>query len=258
MAQNHHVPELHVESLRYILQPDERFSYDNPPPLEFETAEARFRLANGVLTCEMKIHFSDANAARNVVEPVLRAWEALSDVRYNRGQLRFRFDQPQIVDRSPRPPGSSMMVAMSGSSTFTATLSFHVTSKKYPEPPRDYFRLNPDAESILQRYRGYLDGREPLQSMTYFCLTIIERGAGSRNAAAAQYQIDNKVLRKIGELSSTRGDNLTARKAVAAQPLSAKESSWLEAVVKILIQRIGDSRDPAQLPLITMSDLAPL
>lgn len=43
-------PDLHVVSLRYTLRPDEGFSYENPPPIQFETEEARFFLADGILT----------------------------------------------------------------------------------------------------------------------------------------------------------------------------------------------------------------
>jgi hypothetical protein len=148
--------------------------------------------------------------------------------------------------------------------TATGTAPVHVTSNKYPDPPPASFRLNPDCESMLQRYCGYLARHEHLPSMAYFCLTLIESNAGhrrqrvitkKRRAAATRYGIDVDVLATIGELSSTRGDPRTARKANATQPLSGAESAWLEAAVKMLIQRIGDTRAGTQLPLITMSHL---
>jgi len=93
------MPDMHVVSLRYILQPDERFSYDNPQPEEFETPEARFRLADDVLTCEMKIHFSGAAAARELIDPILRDWEAWVDLRHNRG-LKTRSAIQQLAPTS--------------------------------------------------------------------------------------------------------------------------------------------------------------
>lgn len=252
-------PDFHVVSLQYALQPDEGFSYDNPPPVDFETEQARFHLADGILTCKMKTHFSDAEGAQKAVKPILRAWETYVDLQRNRGQLRFRYERPEIIDRSPKPPGS-MSVFLTGNAmaTATASASLHLTSNRYPDPPPDYFRLNPDAETVLQRYQGYGDGREPLLSMAYFCLTVLESKAGGRDAAAALYGIDKNVLGKMGELSSTRGDLLHARKADSVQPLSGHESGWVEAAVKMLIHRLGDTRDRTRLPRITMDDLPKL
>jgi hypothetical protein len=255
-------PDLHVMSLRYSVQPDERFSYDNPPPIRFESQEARFHLDAGILTCEMKIHCADVDTARKAVEPILRAWETDTDLRQTRGQLRFKFDRPEIIDRSPAPLGtvSGVAAVIVGEAMISATgsVSFHLTSTAYPEPPPEFFRLNPDAESLLQRYYGYLDRREPLQAMAYFCLTLLTANSGGLDKAEAKYRVHRDVLRKISELSSTRGNRLNARKADAVQPLSGAESAWLEAAVRMLIRRLADTRPFSGLPLITMTNLPTL
>lgn len=263
---SNHEPDLHVASLRYTLRPSEHVSYANPEPLEFETEHARFRLAEGKLSCEMKTHYSKAQEARAVIDPVLRAWEVATDLQRSRGELRFDFEAPDIIDRSPPPAGGGrmlVMAALEGHSTFSATLSCHVTRVHYPEPPPSTFRLSADAESILLRYEGYLDGREPLPTMAYFCLTVLEAQAGAkargrRKRAAKMYSIEKAVLDKLGELASERGDRLTARKATAVRPLTGLETTWLEAAVKMLIWRLGDSHSPQSLPPIKMSDLPTL
>jgi hypothetical protein len=51
---------------------------------------------------------------------------------------------------------------------------------------------------------------------------------------------------------------MNARKADAAQPLRGAEHAWLEAAVKMLIWRLGDTRNAAALPMITMADLPKL
>ncbi len=253
-------PDLHVVSLRYKLRPSDRVSYISPPPLEFETEEVQFRLVDGKLTCEMKTHVSTGEEARAFVEPVLKAWEADADLRWNRGELRFEFDGTEIIDRSPPAPGvirgSAHVLLGVLALSAVGTVSVHVSRTAYPEPPGS-FRLNPDAESVLLRYQGYIDGREPLLSMAYFCLTVLETQAGGRKAAAIAYGIEGAVLGKMGELASRRGDRSTARKAFAgpAQPLAGPERVWLEAAVKALIWRLGDSRDATVLSLITMADL---
>jgi hypothetical protein len=252
-------PDLHVVSLRYIVQPDEGFSYDNPPPVSFESQEARFHLDAGILTCEMKIHCTDADTARKAVEPILRAWVTDSDLLHNRGQLRFKFDRAEIIDRSPAPPGSGIAVAAGAAVvTMAGSVSVRISSTRYPDPPPDFFRLNPDAETLLQRYYGYLDHREYLQGMAYFCFTVLTNNSGGLDNAAAKYQIHRDVLRKIGELSSTRGDLQNARKADAVRPLSGEESAWLEAAAKMLIRRLADTRPMSGLPMIRMTDLPPL
>ena len=256
-------PDLQVVSLRYVLQSTGQVTYVNPPPVEFETTEVRFTLAEGKLACEMKTHFQTVEAARAIVQPILTAWEVNADLRRSQGELRFKFDGAEIIDRSPPTPGAirghGHMFEHEDTLSATGTVSLHVSRAYYPEPP-GMFRLSPDAESLFLRYQGYLAGREPLPGMAYFCLTVLEAYGGGRTLAAKAYRIDEKVLRKIGELTSLRGDPLTARKAIAGptQPLTGPESTWLEAAVKTLIWRLGDTRDATELPLITLSDLPSL
>ncbi len=251
-------PDFHVVSLRYSLRPSDRVTYVNCPSVIFDREESLFCLAEGKLTCEMKTHFSTAEAARAVVEPILRAWEVDADLRLTRGELRFKFEGADIIDRSPAPPGvthgCAYMVLPGLMVSGIGTVSLHVDRARYPEPPGT-FRLDPDAESILLRYHGHLDGREPLPAMAYFCLTILEAKTGGRESAATAYRIEKAVLNRMGELTSLRGDRLTARKATGVQPLTGQERAWLEAAVKMLIWRLGDTRTLSNLPVITMSDL---
>lgn len=260
-------PDLHVVSLRYALRSSDQVTYVDPPPVEFETQDACFRLASGKLICKMKTHFSTPDAARALVEPTLKAWEVDADLRWNRGELRFVFEGADIIDRSPVPPGQirgqAFMTEGSDVVCMVGTVSVHVTRDQYPDPPPPTFRLNPDAESILFRYREYLDGRVPLPEMAYFCLTVVQtkgRRKGKRREDAAQtFRIHKDVLGKIGELTSERGGRQDARKAGSWPPLTGPERAWLEAAVKMLIWRVGDSRvgdtHAADLPLITMADL---
>ena len=118
----------------------------------------------------------------------------------------------------------------------------HVVGMSHYPAPAKHFVLTPNAESLWLRYVGFLEGREPLLSMAYFCLTVLESASGSRGAASKRYRISEKVLRKLGELTATRGDRLSARKATARpqQSLSGAESAWIQSVVKALILRAGE------------------
>ena len=120
--------------------------------------------------------------------------------------------------------------------------------------------FTPDAATVANRYQGYREGREPLLAMAYFCLTVLEAGAGGRREAAATYKIHESVLGKLGELTSERGDPGTARKmkAPAMQPLSGAETVWIQEAIKQIIWRLGDQRATTELPTITMADLPAL
>jgi hypothetical protein len=256
-------PGLHVVSLRYSLKANEQYSYKEPLPVEFETGEARFRLADGELKCDMKKHFASGEDARAAVEPALRAWEVDADLRRNRGDLRFKFERAEVIDRSPQQPGELRGIVHGvGAVSATGTLSTHVINSTYPEPPSRGFQLTPDVQITLDRHYRYLDGREPLQSMAYFCLTRVERicGPGSRQQhrarARSEYRIEPDVLDTMGTLTSEHGDDLTGRKATAKKPLTGSQHLWLEAAVKKLIRQVGIPK--TERSLLRMSDLPPL
>ena len=114
-----------------------------------------------------------------------------------------------------------------------------VTRSQYPPPPVA-FHVTPEVEVLWDRFNRYIEQKEPLLSMAYFCLTLLERG--DRKAAAQAYNIDYSLLRKLGELTSTRGDNATARKATVTKQLSGDEKSWIEQAIKSIIRHIAEGR----------------
>src|SRR3990170_3280039 len=99
------MPDPHVVSLRYKLEHSESVTFNNPPPVELETEEARLRLKDGFLSCELKTHYGSEAEARAAIEPVLRAWELEASIRGNLYGLRFKFEKAEIIDRTPIIPG---------------------------------------------------------------------------------------------------------------------------------------------------------
>ncbi len=77
--------------------------------------------------------------------------------------------------------------------------------------------LTPDVETLWYRYAAYIAGREPLPGMAYFCYSVLRANAGSNRLAAHRYAIEEKLLTKLRELSSERGDNLTVRKVTTLE-----------------------------------------
>jgi hypothetical protein len=242
------VNDPHLDALTYRLQQAEDIEY-SAPPLTFTTPEFTGELVAGVLTLRPARHFDSPEPFRDLVEPFLASWRIDAGLKYGRDHFRFLYDGASVIDRAPTPG--------TGAITQTATVRatgdvFHkVTRPEYPTPP-SAFRVTPEVEVLWDRFNGYLAQREPLPSMAYFCLTLLERG--DRKAAAAHFNIDIDVLRKLGELSSTRGDNSTARKAHGATQLRADERRWIEEAIKATIRRLGTGQGKP----LTMADLPKL
>ncbi len=91
--------------------------------------------------------------------------------------------------------------------------------------------------------RALKNGREPLASMAYFCLTLLENRYGGRTAASKALVVDEAVLGKLGNLSTNRGDVSTARKITGdLTPFGAADTQWLEAAIRALIRRVRGDR----------------
>jgi hypothetical protein len=135
-----------------------------------------------------------------------------------------------------------------------------ITQTSYPPPPQD-FRTTPEVEAAYGRWKAFREGREPLQSMAFAVLTLLQSVAGGRRQAASTFQVDIRVLHTIGRLSSTKGDAVTARKfkqGLHVDPLSGGESSWLEAAVRQLVRRVGEHAAGVRLSRMSMRDLPAL
>lgn len=53
----------------------------------------------------MKIHAAASEQARALVDPILRDWEMEVELTRNRGELRFIYEDAEIIDRTPPTPG---------------------------------------------------------------------------------------------------------------------------------------------------------
>ena len=252
----------HVERLHYQLCPGEGLSFNSPPPLDDNEPAFRWRLDNALLAVEMNEHYATEAEAKKCVEPLLRAWEIETNLRLGRGMIRFEFQRSEIIDRNPPPPGEPRVISASVAFVGEATVSArgHAVHTQYPPPPMR-FSATPDVETMWNRYLGYLDGKEPLLSMAYACLTVLEGSTGAstgvREAVCTMYNIDRPVRNKLGDIVSERGGPKEARKlgsGATCALLTEQEKQWVEEVIKALIRRKAeyDANSSAPLPLITM------
>lgn len=254
----------HIVFLHYRLQTAPGTMFANPVPVERETDAFRLCLADAALVVEMKEHYASEQDARCCVERYLHTWEIDAALRWGRGTIMFVFERAEVIERDPPPadPGGALAAAAYSTVKLTDHVALKVVRPQYPEPPAT-FVATPDVETMWFRYQLYLDGREPLLSMAYACLTLLESTAGSQGArtkAARKYNIAQKVLNKLADLSSTRGDRMEARKfkaGVTRRSLEDTERRWIEEVIKALIQRLGQqAADPqVRLPTLVMNDL---
>lgn len=231
----------HVVSLLYRAITDENVAFNNPPPVENETEAFQMRLADGILTFEMKEHFTSEQEARKLVEPYLRAWEISSALHFWQEVMRFEFENAEVIDRNPSPRTATLTNVVGSMPTLTDIRGINIFTH-YPEPP-DRFVVSPDVETMWHRFEAYRAGRESLAVMGYMCLTVLQASAGGRKEAAKQYGINFKVLGKLGILTTTVGDERTARKALPNhqfRPHTEAEILWIETVINRLIRRAGE------------------
>lgn len=250
----------HVQAMHFAVGSGEGISYRDPEPVSFVDHLGAFDLADGKLTIAPVEHFSDEEEARRAIEPFLRAWEIDADLSSNLGMIRFTFERVELIDRDPPPPGSPQVIQVKGIASLSLvgqSVSLHLTRRKYPQPPHA-FRAKPEAQHAYRRWLGYRSGKEPLQSMAYFVLTLLESTAGDRRNAAHSFNIELEILRTIGRLSSTNGDPDTARKAssgIQFQELTGAERQWLEKAIALVIRRLGEHASGVPLSPIRLADL---
>jgi hypothetical protein len=249
----------HVNLVRYKGKTGENVTYENCPPIYKDTDKYSLTLENDLLTFIFKEHYASVLEASAVIEPLLRSWEIDISLRLGLNDLKFKYLDSEVIDRNPPQPGSAnILVSGIGSVSVCGYATLHVKRSNYPEPPQN-FEVTPEVEIFWKRFEMYLEGRDQLQSMAYFCLSYMENLAGGqRRFIPAIYNIDRIVLDTLGDLTSERGDTQTARKGKDHNfiPLTNQEKHWIEECVKMIIRRVGEhSAIPHSLARITLSDL---
>ena len=252
----------HVDALIFRVEHGPSVAYaDDAPPITWDEGGFRVVLEDGTARFELKEHHATEEEALERVRPYIRSWELGAGLRGRPGDFRLEFQEAEVIDRDPPPPGSGAVKFSFAVSTPSVTLT--LARRSYPPPPMGIPLKadDPDVATMYDRLDGYYSAREPLPGMAYFCLTVLQRfddGRRTRADTAAHYYIDVAVLHTIGKLSSTKGGAGSARKAVVpSTPLSPNESRFLEEAVKTIIRRAAEvAADPGgAFPTITLADL---
>ena len=259
----------HVVALNYSITHGESIDYSEAKPLSRDEPDFWLKVDNNEVRFKFKKHYSTEEQARESVAEYIRAWEFDATLRRgNPDSFRLRFENAEIIDRDPTPGEVRLSATLAIGATGSVALTLGVP--EYPAPPTD-ITLNADAKTMHQRYMGYRQKHEPLESMAYFCLSMLEdpplpqsseerRSSRKRKAAAEKFNIDEAVLMKIGHLSSTRGGASARKREGTDQSLTPKERRFLNAGVKVIIRRVAErQRTPdGDLPVISWSELPSL
>jgi hypothetical protein len=259
---------LDYQSNAYLPEPtDTSVSFENPQPCEAETDLCTLHLAEGLLTCTMKVHYASPDAARKAVDPLLQAWELDDALERGRREIHFVFEKATVIDRNPPPGGQTSSVHTMATRGTGVRFVLRTVRNAYPSSPApERFKVSSDVDTLWHRYEGYKQGREPLLAMANACVTILESncpGKKGKKGVKETYAIGDRVLRKIGDFAANYGDEYTARKFYGRstrQPLTPQQVDWIEKAIRMIIRRVGEyAADPtASWPMLSMSDLPPL
>ena len=251
----------HVVALTYKVRHGSDFDYSSAKSLCALTGEVDLRLENGKARFVMRGHHTTEKEARDAIDDYIKAWELAAALEYGPNAFRLEFDCAEIEDRNPTPGVTTLHFKPLRVAVALGTPRIVTKPPTYPAPPSKGLARSPDVESMYRRFVGYFEGSEPLTSMAYFCLTVLETSTvkcrGRRKAAATKYGIDEQVLKNLGRLCSAKG-GAGARKAEGVDhELSSHERHFLHMAVRAIIRRAAEvAHDPrAPLTPVTLRDL---
>lgn len=233
-----------IRTLKYrVIDPQ---NYVDDDVVEHKDCCAVYILANGLLEAQLHLPAESVAQARTNVDPIVRSWEFESEVRMGFPVIKFDF-----------LPAPSAEAALSSQGPHEAPSEdpHLVIQSRYPQGPS--IRATPDMENVWTRFtRARMGIGESLQSAVYFGLTVIEARFGSRTKASASLNLAPQILSGMGELSSTRGDSKTARKACATvSPLNRQEVHWLDCAFRHALLQLGMVEAGLVPPAVALTDL---
>ena len=248
----------HVVALIYKIVHDPDTHYDNADPIEHETEDFSVKIKNEIVRFEMKKHCTSKEEAQKLIYEYIQAWEVSAGLDMELSSFRLEYEDVEMVDRNPIP-GAPKLVHDRLELKDGLTIKRSYTYAHYPSPAHE-IRITPDVRRMYDRFQGYRSSKEPLASMVYFCLTVLECSIGGKNRrdeAAKHYNIERAVLDEIGRLSTKKGGE-NARKAEGQEAeFTDQDRCFLERAINKIIRRVGEkAKNPSQkFPLISLSDL---
>ena len=252
-----------VVALNYTVEHGTAVSYENATPLsDCKSPEFDLTVDDNIARFELKKHYADEDEARAALEPLIRHWEFVSEIRGGPGSFRLRYTNPEIIDRNPPPPEPGVQhirasVHLGG--TLSVKAEHTVLKTHYPPLPTGG-PVDPDDDAVVKmtrQYEMYRLGRLSLAHMAYFCVTVLEEEYGGRVGAAKKCGVSKNVLDKIATLASEKGGEGARKARGADHEFTNKEKRFLnQAVAEIIIRAAQVAADDSQRhPQITKGNL---
>ena len=244
----------HVVALIYDVEHEESVDYGSAETVEEERSTFRLTLQDGEARFELKEDYASPQQARKAIQPFIEQWELRTSLAYGPGNFALRFKRPEMIDRDPEP-GVISVSADPAHFNVAVSIARVTVSRQYPRPPVER-RMNLDChevQTMLHRYMGYRQGREPLASMAYFCsdVFVYRLGDGLKDNAikhsAIKHSISGKLVKKVRMLASERGGDQSRKQGGIDDPLTHEETQFLERAVTAMILRAAIvAADPDQ------------
>jgi hypothetical protein len=251
------VNDPHVEVLNYeFISLNESHDFTAAEPWSGRLGDFDCRLETGHLEATPNKHFVSEAAARQELEPHLRAWELQAELQDDL-RVCFRFSSARVVDR--RLTAGSVTVAVATVEAAGAVEAARVTvgHSTYPAPAAGPLAASPLVNELLGWIRDLRAGHRMLV-IAYLILTRLEFEYGGRRWAASALHVEPSVLSMLGRLS-VKNDPVERRKVKGtADPLTETEKQWIRAVLPRLIFQAAAAAANAQPPRLTMTDLPAL
>jgi len=235
----------HVVHLEYRIACKDFINWSAAEAATFQNDDFTVEIKDQRVVFRFKTHYGSEEEAKSAIESYRKNWEFTAGISRGPDAFTLRFVRSEIVDRNPSEGVRSARLSFaSGTGRITANPT--VCPARYPEPPvAGTMKRTPDIDSMYHRYLGCRAGKEPLPSMAYFCLTVLESMAGGRRAAAEKFGISSKVLKEVGKLSSGAGGALARKDEGRGQPYTPDDEKFLVTAIQRMILRAAEvAQDP--------------
>ena len=254
----------HIESLIYRFESENsNDKFDEASALEGRLEGYEFELADGELTARPLHHFDEVEQAIELIEPKLRSWESAAFLEPSRFRIRFRFVDAMLVDLEPDPGNTTIHLRASELIAFAERATMVRGMGKYPAPDPS-FESTPLTDELIYRLQQYHDGHEPLPGVAYYILerlgqSLIGGKKHWRRPLGRRMKVRKKVLDELSRLSNCPDPIVGRHASKNPVPLSAAETTWMDAVIFRLVARAGELHNPKeQIAFISMDDFPPL
>ena len=210
--------------------------------MDHEETGFSVKVADQQVRFEFKEHYAAEDVAREAIEDYIRAWEFGAGLKNGPDYFKLKFDYAQIEDRKPTP-GVLMVHARPVRFEVTVGKATCVVSPACYPPPSGVMLITADVQTMYDRYMGYRQGREPLTTMAYFCLTILERSTKknhSREVAAKTHGIEFEVSQRDRPPFLEERRPASEKGEWHEQYLTAQDRRFLEEAIKAIIRRAAE------------------